>query len=110
VSVGGRDRGICQWAVEPRGRDQQCLSGTRAQLAVLAPPPMHIIDLRTTKFTGSGEPMVQLEEGMLDTPAWQERANTMLVALTVLTSNIKCAPRLMSPCLMSPCLRLFPTM
>lgn len=92
MSVGGRDRAICQWAVEPHGRDQQRIPGSSAQLAVLAPSPMHIIDMQTVEFTGSGEPMAQLEEGTLDAPARQERANTMLVALTVITSDIKFAP------------------
>jgi hypothetical protein len=90
VSVGGRDRAICQWAVKANIKDPQEAPEKQLELAVLTPPPKRIVEMPVAEFTAAKETLAPVKEGPLDTPLRHATASLMLLQICVVTSDVKC--------------------
>lgn len=90
VSVGGRDRAVCQWRVDGRAKEARAVPAGAAALPVLAPPPHHMVELTTVEYTAAGDAAAAPVEGTLEAPARRAAVETIPLSLTITTSDLKC--------------------
>lgn len=89
MSVGGRDRAVCQWVVEPKAPTYEAVPAERMQLAVLAPPPKRAVAAEVTEYA-LGSRLVPVQEGVLEVPARAMDVAPALLSVSVVTSDIRC--------------------
>ena len=89
VSVGGRDRAVCQWAVEARAPGYHSVPAERMQLAVLAPPPKRTDAAEVIEYA-AGARLSPVQDGPLEAPAQAVQPAPVLLSVSVVTSDLRC--------------------
>ena len=86
---------MCQWVVEPVGKEAVDVPRASVPLRVVAPALKPIVEVHEVDFDHSGMPLGNIADGALDTPGRNDVPDRhVYLGITTVTSDCKCAAHL----------------